>query len=125
MTRPFGMHGTFYRVAGSVARDVDGGRPPYEEVLFPPLDANVAQKICADLEQAVEIGVSIVDLNDFRWFNPRSVSTIAAPEDAGSRAQRQPAGPTAEQHAIRPRSTRLSHSSRGGGRSRLTFGVDQ
>src|SRR4029450_112994 len=35
VTRPFGMHGTFYRVAGSVARDVDGGRPPYEDVLFP------------------------------------------------------------------------------------------
>ncbi len=38
VTRPFGMHGTFYRLAGSVARDVDGGRPPYENVLFPPLD---------------------------------------------------------------------------------------
>ena len=25
VTRPFGMHGTFYRVAGPVARDVDGG----------------------------------------------------------------------------------------------------
>jgi F420-0:gamma-glutamyl ligase len=84
VTRPFGMHGTFYRVAGSVARDVDGGRPPYEQVLFPPLDAKVAQKICADLEQATDIGVSIVDLNDFggsiRAVSPRSLSqeTLAA-----------------------------------------------
>jgi hypothetical protein len=84
VTRPFGMHGTFYRVAGSVARDVDGGRPPYENVLFPPLDGRIAQKICAELERALDIGVSIVDLNDFggsiRAVSPRSLSeeTLAA-----------------------------------------------
>jgi F420-0:gamma-glutamyl ligase len=84
VTRPLGMHGTFYRVAGSVARDVDGGRPPYEHVLFPPLDSKVAQKICADLERALDIGVSIVDLNDYggsiRAVSPRSLSeeTLAA-----------------------------------------------
>jgi F420-0:gamma-glutamyl ligase len=84
VTRPLGMHGTFYRVAGSVARDVDGGRPPYENVLFPPLDRKVAQRICADLERALDIGVSIVDLNDFggsiRAVSPRSLSeeTLAA-----------------------------------------------
>jgi len=78
VTRPFGMHGTFYRLAGSVARDVDGGRPPYETVLFPPFDTKVAQKICADLERALDIGVSIVDLNDYggsiRAVSPRSLS---------------------------------------------------
>src|SRR4029453_7107078 len=78
VTRPLGMHGTFYRIAGSVARGVDGGRPPYEHVLFPPLDRKVAQKICADLERALDIGVSIVDLNDFggsiRAVSPRSLS---------------------------------------------------
>ena len=84
VTRPLGMHGTFYRVAGSVARDVDGGRPPYEHVLFPPLDNKVAQRICADLERALDIGVSIVDLNDYggsiRAVSPRSLSeeTLAA-----------------------------------------------
>jgi hypothetical protein len=84
VTRPFGMHGAFYRVAGPVARDVDGGRPPYEDVLFPPLDARVAQMICADLERALDIGVSIVDLNDYggsiRAVSPRSLSeeTLAA-----------------------------------------------
>jgi hypothetical protein len=84
VTRPLGMHGTFYRIAGSVARDVDGGRPPYEDVLFPPLDSRVAQKICADLERALDIGVSIVDLNDYggsiRAVSPRSLSeeTLAA-----------------------------------------------
>jgi hypothetical protein len=65
MTRPLGMRGTFYRLAGSVARDIDGGRPPYEHLLFPPLDTSVAQQICSDLERALGIGVSIVDLNDF------------------------------------------------------------
>jgi hypothetical protein len=84
VTRPLGMHGTFYRVAGSVARDVDGGRPPYEDVLFPPLDNKVAQKMCAELERALDIGVSIVDLNDYggsiRAVSPRSLSeeTLAA-----------------------------------------------
>lgn len=65
VTRPLGMPGTFYRLAGSVARDIDGGRPPYEHLLFPPLDTSVAQQICADLERALGIGVAIVDLNDF------------------------------------------------------------
>ena len=84
VTRPLGMHGTFYRVAGSIARDVDGGRPQYEDVLFPPLDSKVAQKICADLERALDIGASIVDLNDYggsiRAVSPRSLSeeTLAA-----------------------------------------------
>jgi hypothetical protein len=84
LTRPLGVCGTFYRIAGPIARDVDGGRPPYENVLFPPLDTTVAQKICADLERALDIGVSIVDLNDFggsiRAVSPRSLSekTLAA-----------------------------------------------
>ena len=85
VTRPFGVHGTFYRIAGPIARDVDGGpHTPYEHVLLPPLDTKVAQGICADLERALDIGVSIVDLNDFggsiRAVSPRSLSeeTLAA-----------------------------------------------
>ena len=84
LTRPLGKHGMFYRIAGPIARDVDGGRPPYEHVLFPPLDAKIAQTICADLEEALDIGVSIVDLNDYggsiRAVSPRSLpeKTLAA-----------------------------------------------
>ena len=85
LTRPLGRRGTFYRIAGPIARDVDGGpHTAYEHVLLPPLDTNVAQQICADLEQALDIGVSIVDLNDFggsiRAVSPRSLSeeTLAA-----------------------------------------------
>jgi hypothetical protein len=80
ISRSFGMHGTFYRMAGSVARDIDGGQPPYEHVLFPPLDTRVAQRMCADLERALNIGVSIVDLNDYggsiRAVSPRSLSAM-------------------------------------------------
>ena len=65
VTRPLGVRGTFYRLAGSIARDIDGGRPPYEHLLFPPLETSAAQQICADLERALGIGVGIVDLNDF------------------------------------------------------------
>lgn len=85
LTRPLGRRGTFYRIAGPIARDVDGGpHTAYEHVLLPPLDTDVAQRICADLEQALDIGVSIVDLNDFggsiRAVSPRSLSeeTLAA-----------------------------------------------
>jgi hypothetical protein len=84
LTRPLGLRGTFYRLAGSIARDIDGGRPPYEKVLFPPLNTAVAQWICADLERALGIGVSIVDLNDYggsiRATSPRSIpaATLAA-----------------------------------------------
>jgi hypothetical protein len=79
VTRPLGMRGTFYRIAGPIARDVDGGpHTAYERVLFPPLESNVARRICAVLERALDIGVSIVDLNDFggsiRAVSPRSLS---------------------------------------------------
>ncbi len=78
LTRPLGMRGTFYRIAGPIARDVDGGpHTAYEHVLLPALDTKVAQRICDDLERALDIGVSIVDLNDFggsiRAVSPRSL----------------------------------------------------
>ena len=99
MTRPLGMRGTFYRLAGSVARDIDGGRPPYEHLLFPPLDTSVAQLICSDLERALGIGVSIVDLNDFggsiRAVSDKSLSaaTLAAVLNDNPMGQRQRSTP--------------------------------
>jgi hypothetical protein len=65
MTRPLGARGLFYRVAGPLARDLDGGRPPYEHLLFPPLSPGDAVDLCAELQTAVGTGVAIVDLNDF------------------------------------------------------------
>ena len=78
VTRPLGMRGTFYRLTGSVARDIDGGRPPYEGLLFPPLEPAIAQQICTDLERALGIGVGIVDLNDFGG-SIRAVSAASLP----------------------------------------------
>jgi hypothetical protein len=99
VTRPLHLRGTFYRIAGPVARDVDGGRPPYEHVLFPPLDTTVAKKICTDLEQALDIGVSIVDLNDYggsiRAVSPRSLcektlATVLSDNPLGQRLRSTP-----------------------------------
>jgi hypothetical protein len=78
VTRPLGVRGAFYRVAGPVARDLDGGRPPYEHLLFPPLSRGDAGAICAELGTALGVGVAIVDLNDFGG-SIRAVSTSSLP----------------------------------------------
>jgi F420-0:gamma-glutamyl ligase len=80
VTRPLGVRGVFYRVAGPVARDVDGALPPYEHLLFPPLPADDAQAICAELQDALGVGVGIVDLNDFGG-RVRGVSSMALRAD--------------------------------------------
>jgi F420-0:gamma-glutamyl ligase len=81
LTRPLGMRGTFYKIAGPIARDVDGGpHTAYEHVLLPALDTKVAQRICDDLERALDIGVSIVDLNDFGG-SIRAVSSRSLPAE--------------------------------------------
>lgn len=65
LTRLVGRRGDFYRIAGPVARDVDGGRPPYEDVLFPPLPVAEATRLCEDLAREVGANVAIVDINDY------------------------------------------------------------
>jgi hypothetical protein len=78
VTRPLGISGVFYRIAGSVARDVDGGRPPYEERLIPPLPCLEAAMMCSDLEELLGVGVAIVDLNDYGG-SIRATSPTAVP----------------------------------------------
>jgi F420-0:gamma-glutamyl ligase len=77
LTRPFGIRGAFYRVAGTLARDIDGGRHPYEGLLFPPFDADVATAISKELEAKLDTGVAIVDINDahglIRGRSPRAL----------------------------------------------------
>jgi hypothetical protein len=85
LTRPLGVRGAFYRVAGPVARDLDGGRPPYEHLLFPPLARSDAQAICAKLGAALGVGVAIVDLNDFGG-SIRAVSSSSLPGGTLTRA---------------------------------------
>ncbi len=65
VTRPFGVHGAFYRVAGTLARDLDGGRPPFEHLLFPPLDDAAAREVCDEIATHLGVPVVIADLNDF------------------------------------------------------------
>ncbi|MFD2083357.1 asparagine synthase (glutamine-hydrolysing) [Actinopolymorpha cephalotaxi] len=76
--RAFGVKGTFYRVAGSLARDIDGGRPPYEHLLFPPFEPEHAARVCAELEHRLGVGVAIVDINDFGG-SVRAVSPLSLP----------------------------------------------
>jgi hypothetical protein len=78
MTRPFGIRGTFYRWAGDLARQIDGGSPPHADRLFPPLDGTVAGALCDELEAKLAVGVAIVDINDFGG-SIRGVSKGALP----------------------------------------------
>lgn len=65
MTRPFGARGTFYRIAGDPARNIDGGSPPYQDRLLPPFVAEEASEVCDELEAKLSNGVAIADINDF------------------------------------------------------------
>lgn len=84
-TRPVGRRGDFYRVAGTLARDLDGGRPPYEHLLLPPLEENFAAWLCLRLEGRLGVGVAIVDLNDFGG-SIRATSSASLPPDVLLRA---------------------------------------
>jgi F420-0:gamma-glutamyl ligase len=117
VTRSLGMRGTFYRLAGPIARDIDGGRPPYEHLLFPPLDTSVAQQICADLERALDIGVGIVDLNDYggsiRAVSEKSLpaATLAAVLGDNPMGQRRRGTPFVIVRAAESLASRRSRSS--------------
>lgn len=78
LTRPLGLHGAFYRIAGSLARDLDGLRPPYHHTLLPPLPGPVAQRLADELEATLGASVAIVDVND-RGGSIRAVSVTAPP----------------------------------------------
>jgi F420-0:gamma-glutamyl ligase len=77
--RPLGIHGPFFLVAGYVARSMDGMRPPYGDLLLPPLPPRTARSIAEQL--AMEIGhpVAIVDIND-RGGSVRAVAGTAMPK---------------------------------------------
>jgi F420-0:gamma-glutamyl ligase len=63
-TRPLGIRGPFYIVAGYVARCMDGMRPPYGDVLLPPLPPRIARSIAEQLTTEIGHPVAIVDIND-------------------------------------------------------------
>ena len=66
ITRPFGIHGLFYRVAGPQATAIDGPTsytiPPYNEAAtLGPKDPNGAARAIA---AALDAPVAIIDAND-------------------------------------------------------------
>ena len=63
-TRPLGIHGAFYVVAGYVARCMDGMRPPYHDMLLPPLPPRTARSLAQQLAMELGHAVAIVDMND-------------------------------------------------------------
>lgn len=73
LTRPFGRSGTFFRVAGDVARDVDGMRGAYPDTLLPPLTPGQALVLAHHLSVRLGRCVAIVDIND-RGGSIRAVS---------------------------------------------------
>jgi F420-0:gamma-glutamyl ligase len=77
--RPLGIHGPFYIVAGYVARSMDGMRPPYGDVLLPPLPPRTARSIAGQLTTEVGHPVAIVDIND-RGGSVRAVAGPAMPK---------------------------------------------
>lgn len=66
LTRPLGIRGVFYHVAGDGARCLDGMRAgsPYEGWVLPPLRRAEAVAIARELAQALDVPVHIVDIND-------------------------------------------------------------
>ena len=79
VTRPLGIRGAFYVVGGYVARSMDGMRPPYHDVLLPPLSPRVARTIAEQLTAEVGHPVAIVDMND-RGGSVRAVATSVMSE---------------------------------------------
>ena len=78
ITRPFGLRGAFYLIAGRNARGMDGMRPPLEHMLIPPLDPREAARLAEKLADAVSVPVAIVDIND-RGGSIRALSRHAPP----------------------------------------------
>ena len=76
--RPLGIHGPFYIVAGYVARSMDGMRPPYGDVLLPPLPPRTARSIAEQLTAEIGHPVAIVDIND-RGGSVRAVARTGMP----------------------------------------------
>lgn len=80
ITRAMGLHGVFYMIAGRFARDLDGMRTPYDDVLLPPLSPEDGRRIVENLAAELERPVAIVDMND-RGGSIRAITTSAIKAD--------------------------------------------
>ncbi len=72
-TKPFGIRGAFFIIAGYQARDLDGMHGEYKDWLLPPLKPREAKKFVELWAQKVGRPVAIVDVND-RGGHVRAVS---------------------------------------------------
>ena len=67
LTKPFGIKGMFYRIAGKQARAIDGAVP----YAIPPYNTYVSKgplkpkKIAVSISREIDLPVAIVDANDF------------------------------------------------------------
>ncbi len=113
LTRPLGFHGVFYLVAGQKARAMDGMRPPFEDLLLPPLAPRQSRRMAVDLAQRLGAPVAIVDMNDRGGSHSDHLAPGALSAQAAAHPGRQPA--RAEGHAYAYRARAL----RGGQRERL------
>lgn len=73
VTRPLGIRGAFYLVAGREARSVDGLRPPFEHLLLPSLPPGDARRRAQEMASRLGGPVAVVDMND-RGGSVRAVS---------------------------------------------------
>jgi hypothetical protein len=73
VTRPLGIRGAFFVIAGREARDLDGLHHPYMETLLPPFSPREAREYVAELAARLGSPVAIVDIND-RGGRVRAVS---------------------------------------------------
>jgi len=67
ITKPFGLRGVFYRVAGNNINAIDG---PCEYTLPPgnmsaKLGPKDPQKVAQEIEESINFGVAIIDANDY------------------------------------------------------------
>lgn len=101
LTRPLGVRGGFYMIAGRVARAMDGMRPPFEHVLIPPLTPRVASALARSLADRLGWPVAIVDMNDrggsirsisHRVMSARRLRRVLLDNPLGQRDERTPIG---------------------------------
>lgn len=101
LTRPLGIRGGFYVVAGPAARAMDGMRPPFEDTLIPPLTSRHAASLARSLAYRLDHPVAIVDMNDrggsiramsHPTMSRRRLRRVLADNPLGQRDERTPIG---------------------------------
>jgi F420-0:gamma-glutamyl ligase-like protein len=64
VTKPFGIRGAFFVIAGLQARGLDGMHGQYMDWLLPPLTPREAKVLCEEIAAKIGAPVTIADVND-------------------------------------------------------------